>query len=62
MSITQDGQVVDFSSVKVEDEGRYVCTATNDAGDARRTHRVVVQGTTVFGLRSALKMLKTPDL
>ena len=44
LRLRNDNQVIEIANVQTSHEGRFVCTATNDAGQTTRTHTVVVLG------------------
>ena len=44
LRLFNNNQVIEIERVETSDEGNFVCTATNDAGEATRTHTVVVLG------------------
>ena len=44
LRLVGNDEVIEIGRVRKSDEGTYVCTAANDAGEDSRTHVVVVLG------------------
>lgn len=44
MRLLNNGRQLEIRNVKVEDEGRYTCVATNKAGQQEKTSKLKVQG------------------
>ena len=45
MRLLNNGRQLEIRNVKVEDEGRYTCVATNHAGQQEKSSQLKVQGT-----------------
>lgn len=46
------GGSLEFTSVRLEDAGKYVCTASNEAGSVRREISLDVQGNAIPSVQS----------